>query len=92
VDMETEWIARACAARKVPMLSLRAISDKATAPFPLPPAVLFNLERQKTDPLKLATHLFRHPFRVVRLIQFARQIATVREKLGVALDELIVAL
>lgn len=92
VDMETESIARACAARKIQMLSLRVISDTAAAPFPLPPAVLFDLERQKTNPLKLATHLFQHPFRVVRLIQFARRIATVRETLGLALDELIVAL
>ena len=92
VDMETEWIARACAARKIPMLSLRAISDTAAAPFPLPPTVLFDLARQKTDPLKLASHLLRHPSHVVRLIRFARQIAGVRQTLGAALFELIVSL
>ena len=92
VDMETECIARACAIRKIPMLSLRVISDTAAAPFPLPPAVLFDLDRQKTDPLKLASHLLRHPSHVVRLIRFARQIAGVRETLGAALFELIAAL
>ena len=92
VDMETEWIARACAARKIPMLSLRAISDTAAAPFPLPPTVLFDLARQKTDPLKLTSHLLRHPSHVVRLIRFARQIAAVRQTLGAALFELIVSL
>ena len=92
VDMETEWIARACAARKIPMLSLRVISDTAAAPFPVPPAVLFDLERQKTDAFKLAAHLFRRPSQVVRLARFARQIAAVRATLGAALYELIAAL
>ena len=92
VDMETEWIARACAARKIPMLSLRVISDTAAAPFPVPPAVLFDLERQKTDAFKLAAHLFRHPSRIVRLTRFARQIAAARATLGTALYELVVSL
>jgi purine-nucleoside phosphorylase len=92
VDMETEWIAQACAERKLPMLSLRAISDTATAPFPAPPAVLFDLERQKTDPLKLGVHLLKHPSHFVRLIRFARQIATVRANLAAALYELIAVL
>jgi hypothetical protein len=75
VDMETEWIARACAARKIPMLSLRVISDTVAAPFPVPPAVLFDLERQKTDAFRLGVHLLKHPAQIVRLIRFARQIA-----------------
>jgi len=92
IDMETEWIARACAARKIPMLSLRAISDTAAAPFPLPSAVLFDLTRQKTVPLKLASHLLRHPSHVVRLIRFARQIAATRDALSAALFELVASL
>ncbi len=78
VDMETEWIARACAAREIPMLSLRAISDTAAAPFPAPPAVLFDLEQQKTDRLRLAAYLLRRPSGVVGLTRFARQIAATR--------------
>jgi len=92
VDMETEWIARACASRKIPMLSLRAISDTAAAPFPLSPAILFDLEGQKTNALKLGSHLLKHPSHLVRLIRFARRIAAVRETLGAALFELIGAL
>jgi adenosylhomocysteine nucleosidase len=92
MDMETEWIARACAARKIPMLSLRVISDTAAAPFPVPPAVLFDLERQKTDAFKLVAYLFRHPSQVVGLTRFARQIAAVRATLGAALYELVAAL
>jgi adenosylhomocysteine nucleosidase len=89
VDMETEWIARACAAKHLPMLSLRAISDTAAAPFPVPPSVLFDLERQKVDPLKLAAHLVRHPAAIVRLIGFTRQIASTRAQLGAALITLV---
>jgi len=89
VDMETEWIARACQARKIPMLSLRAISDTVAAPFPAPPSVLFDLERQTTDLRKLVAHLFRHPAGIVRLIRFARQIAVARASLTVALDLII---
>jgi len=72
IDMETEWIAQACAKRKIPMLSLRVISDTAAAPLPLPPEVLFDLERQKTDPLRVASHLLRHPVHLPRLNPFAR--------------------
>jgi adenosylhomocysteine nucleosidase len=92
VDMETEWIACACAERKLPMLSLRAISDTAAAPFPAPPEVLFDLERQGTEMLKFTAHLLKHPSAVVRLIRFARQIATARANLGAALYELIATL
>lgn len=92
VDMETEWISRACAARNVPMLSLRAISDTAAAPFPAPPAVLFDFEKQKTDARKLAGYILRQPSRVVGLTRFARQISAVRANLTAALYELVVSL
>jgi nucleoside phosphorylase len=89
VDMETEFIARECAVRQLPMLSLRAISDTAAAPFPAPPSVLFDLERQKTDPWPIAIYLLRHPTGVVRLMRFARQVANARAKLAIALDALL---
>ena len=85
VDMETEWIAQACAARKIPFLSLRVISDTAAAPLPLPAGVLFNLAAQKTEPLILARYLARRPAALVRLARFARQIAAVRANLTSAL-------
>ena len=44
VDMETEFIAEACADHQLPMLSLRAISDTPSEPFPVPAQVLFDLE------------------------------------------------
>ena len=92
IDMETEWVERACTARNIPMLSLRAISDTAAAPFPAPPDVLFDLERQQTSATRLARHLFTHPSAVVRLMRFARQIAFARASLAAALKTLVESL
>src|SRR5215813_12305359 len=47
VDMETEFISRACKAHGVPLLSLRIITDTPTQPFPAPPNVLFDVQRQR---------------------------------------------
>jgi nucleoside phosphorylase len=89
VDMETKWIAQACAAQKIPLLSLRVISDTAAAPFPAPASVLFNLAEQKTERLALARYLARHPRGLVRLSRFARQIAVARASLTSALAVLV---
>lgn len=89
VDMETEWIAEACAAKSVPMLSLRVISDTAAAPFPAPPSALFDLARQRADVRKLSGYLLRHPAAIVRLLRFARQIGVARANLAAALYELL---
>jgi nucleoside phosphorylase len=85
VDMETEFIARACAAHAIPLLSLRVISDTPKEVFPAPPDVLFDRERQQTPMLKLATHFFANPHRVPSLVQFARRIARARRILADAL-------
>jgi adenosylhomocysteine nucleosidase len=89
VDMETEFIARACAAHGVPLLSLRAVSDTPTELFPAPTNVLFDIERQQTQMLKLATYFFAHPHRVPRLVQFARRIARARKILADALADVV---
>ena len=88
-DMETEFIARACAAGGIPLLSLRVISDAPHNRLPAPPNVLFDIERQQTRMLKLATHLLTHPSRVPRLVQFARRITQARKILANALVEVV---
>jgi nucleoside phosphorylase len=85
VDMETEFIARACAETGIPLLSLRVITDTPREPFPAPPNVLFDIEQQRTRFLTLATFFLAHPNRVPRLVQFARRIARVRKILASAL-------
>jgi nucleoside phosphorylase len=85
VDMETEFIARACAERGVPLLSLRVITDTSRKPFPAPPQVLFDIAKQRTDLVKLAAFFLTHPNRFSRLVQFARGIAHARKTLANAL-------
>jgi nucleoside phosphorylase len=88
-DMETEFIARACAAHRIPVLSLRIISDTPRELFPAPTDVLFDIKRQQTPMLKLATYFFAHPHRVPRLVQFARRIARARKILADALADVV---
>jgi adenosylhomocysteine nucleosidase len=89
VDMETEFIAAACAAHHVPMLSLRVMSDTSAEPFPAPPGVLFDLEKQKTNFARLTRYLVAHPGAVMRLNAFRRRIALARQSLTNALDKLL---
>jgi nucleoside phosphorylase len=89
VDMETEFIAQSCAKLGVPLLSLRVISDTPRDLFPAPANVLFDIERQRTRILKLATYFLAHPTRVPRLVQFAKRIARARKILADALITLV---
>ncbi|HEX7515850.1 MAG TPA: hypothetical protein VF345_01040 [Chthoniobacterales bacterium] len=89
VDMETEFIAAACAAHRVPMLSLRVMSDTPSEPFPAPPNVLFDLEKQKTNFGHLALYLVTHPGALMRLNAFRQRAALARQSLTSALDKLL---
>jgi adenosylhomocysteine nucleosidase len=88
-DMETQFIAEACARKGVPMLSLRAISDTADEPFPCPASVLFDIERQKTVPTTLGAYVLKHPGAIPRLLRFARQTARARRALTAALSSVL---
>jgi adenosylhomocysteine nucleosidase len=89
VDMETQFIAEACAKHEIPMLSLRAISDTPSEPFPAPPKVLFDLQRQKTDFGRLASYLLTHPAALGRLNAFRQRIARARKNLTAALERIV---
>jgi adenosylhomocysteine nucleosidase len=89
VDMETESIARACAAHGIPLLSLRVITDTPREPFPAPAHVLFDIAKQKTELAKLVAFFLTHPNRIPRLVQFARRIANARKILATALVEIV---
>ena len=89
VDMETEFIAVACAARHIPLLALRVITDAPTQPFPAPPRVLFDIQRQRTPIVALAGFFLTHPRRVPGLIQFAKRIARARKLLSNALLRIV---
>lgn len=89
VDMETEFISLACAARDIPMLSVRVISDSVTELLPAPPAVLFDVATQKTSLTKMARYLLANPTAISRLTRFSKQIRTARQNLTEALLELL---
>ncbi|MEY2490217.1 MAG: adenosylhomocysteine nucleosidase [Verrucomicrobiota bacterium] len=89
VDMETAYIAAACAAHRMPMLSLRAISDTPSEPFPAPPNVLFDLQKQRTNFARLALYLVRHPGALMRLNAFRQRVAFARRSLTSALDKVL---
>jgi nucleoside phosphorylase len=89
VDMETEFIARACAERAIPLLSLRVISDAPRDPFPAPAKVLFDIEQQRTSIISLGSHLLKHPSAIPRLITFSRKIAQGREILANAIVSIL---
>ena len=89
VDMETGFIARACAEPGIPLLSMRVITDTPREPFPAPPKILFDIERQRTHLVKLARFLLAHPNKIPRLIEFARRIARARKILATALVEIV---
>jgi adenosylhomocysteine nucleosidase len=92
VDMETGAIVAACNTHGVPLLSLRAISDSPSEPFPAPPAVLFDIERQRTSYGRLLAYLLRDPAAVPRLFRFGSAIARVRAKLTDGIIALVRAL
>jgi len=84
-DMETRFIARACAARGIPLLSLRVISDTPGELFPASADVLFDIERQRIPIPKLVRYFLVHPNRIPQLIRFARRITLARKILTDAL-------
>jgi hypothetical protein len=89
VDMETEFIAEACADHHLPVLSLRAISDTPSEPFPAPAHVLFDLEKQQTDYVRLALYLMKHPGTFARLNAFRQRIGVARKALARTLDAIL---
>jgi adenosylhomocysteine nucleosidase len=92
VDMETGSIFAVCNAHGIPLLSVRGISDTPRQPFPTPPDVLFDMERQRTNYARLFGYLLRHPSSISRLLGFGREINRVRAKLTGAIVALVAEL
>lgn len=92
VDMETAWIAAACAAAGVPLLSLRVVSDAAGLSFPVPGRVLFDVTRQRPRYFALPLHLLTHPACILRFVRFVRGLSPARTRLTRSLGRLVASL
>lgn len=88
VDMETRAIAAECARAKIPLLVLRAISDAATDPIPVPLNVAWNPQHQTPRPIRLATYLALHPLRILPFITFLQNTNIAAERLANALSNI----
>jgi adenosylhomocysteine nucleosidase len=89
VDMESGWIAAACARASVPMLSLRVVSDAAEQAFPAPGDVLFDVARQRPRYVALPLWLLRHPGRIGPFTRFVHGLAPAQATLAHALEHLL---
>jgi adenosylhomocysteine nucleosidase len=89
VDMETGAILEICKAHGMWLVSLRAITDTPSNPFPAPPDILFDIEGQRTNYGRLFSYILRHPGSIGPLVRFGRRISKVRASLTDALVALI---
>ena len=78
VDMETASVAAACARAGVPLLAVRAISDPAREPLPVPFAEWFDLAAQRPRPFALVRYLAHHPARLGPFVRFVRGLTPAR--------------
>ncbi len=79
VDMETASIAAACARAGVPLLSVRAISDPAREPLPVPFAEWFDLTAQRPRPFALVRYLAHHRAQIGPFVRFVRGLTPARQ-------------
>ncbi len=78
VDMETASVAAACARAGVPLLAVRAISDSALEPLPVPFAEWFDLAAQRPRALGLVRYLAHHPAQISPFARFVRSLTPAR--------------
>ncbi len=89
VDMETETIFRLCETRGIPLLSVRAISDAAGEPLPVPYAVWFNAATQRPRVGSLLWFLATRPARVPAFARFVGNVGRARKALAAFLAALL---
>jgi adenosylhomocysteine nucleosidase len=88
VEMESQIIQKACAARKVPCVTLRAISDTAAEDLPLDFNTLLDDEEQ-LSPSKLTFAILRAPHKIPSLMRLGRNSARAARELCGALVALL---
>ena len=86
VDMETATIAAACGRADVRLIAVRAVSDSAHEPLPVPFDVWFDAERQRARPLALACYLIARPARALAFARFVSRLPRVAASLARAVE------
>lgn len=89
VDMETAVVAEVFESASIPVLGIRAISDRMEDDVPVPMECLFDLERQQPRILGLLGFLLRNPKRIVPFARFVRNLAPARGALEKTLAEMV---
>ena len=89
VDMETEAVAAFCRESGVPWLAVRAISDPAGLPFPVPYDACFDAATQQARPWELFQFLALHPGRALPFARFVWNVRRAQRALTKALLELL---
>ena len=90
VEMEWDYVAKACHEQGVPLVGLRAVSDHADK---LLPADLFLLgcdaTTGKSTPMKIALHLVLRPWRLIELLPAVSGCTHARNKVSRALEDFL---
>jgi adenosylhomocysteine nucleosidase len=92
VDMESEEIVRVAQRYGVPALTLRAVSDSAKEPLPVPFLVWFDDVKQRPKVGALVRYLLRHPSVVPEFARFVRNVGAAKKALTSALVNLVEAM
>ncbi|HWL51187.1 MAG TPA: hypothetical protein VNQ90_02040 [Chthoniobacteraceae bacterium] len=89
VDMETASLWALCQEKKISMLSVRAISDRADEELAVPFSVCFDAEKERPRPGALMSFLCHHPSRLRPFLTFVNEMGQVREALAQVLTALV---
>lgn len=88
-DMETSHLAAICAARGIPFLGVRALSDVAEGDLPVPGSVLIDPETNRPSPGALFRHVFTHPTAAPGVKRLVSDCAVARRSLADALLDML---
>lgn len=92
VEMETDEIAAVCAEKHTPLVTLRAISDRASDLVPVPMQHWFNLQDQRPNVSGLLAYLATHPARIAPFARFVAGLSGPRRAIAKCLPAVIPAL
>lgn len=89
VDLETAHLAKVCAARGIPMLSVRCISDAEADDMPVPADILMSPKNGRPEPLLLFRHLVANPSSVAGFNRLLKNAKVAQTRLAAGLDEIL---